>query len=172
MYQRHSVILATALAIALGSHAPLAWADPEEAPVRPPIDFRVDQPEVQPVPETDLFEEADPEAVLEEQRRLSALRQPLVTSNDTRQPVTSALLSGLAVLPGIGQFVNGEWLKGLLVLGTGSLLVAGIQVGNQRKNPSLVTTATYGLYPLVLFGTVDAIATSRRRPSFETTASD
>lgn len=167
MYRRRSVILVAALVIAVGSHTPPAWADPDEGPARPPIDFRVDQPEVVPVPETDLFEEPAPEAVIEEQRRINALRRPVVTSSDTRQPVTAALLSGLSVLPGIGQFVNGEWVKGLLVLGTGGALVAGIQIGTRFRDPSLVTASTYGFYPLLLFGTVDAIATSRQRPSFD-----
>lgn len=154
-----SALLAATMTLGLMAVPSLADPLPRE---RSPIEFRLVHPETRPTPETDIWEAADPAALLEMQQGLLEIRSR-PSEADPRQAFAAALGRGITMLPVIGQFANHDWLKGLLVLGTGAGLAAGIYLGQERDAPELVRLGSLGLYPLVVFSMADAIGTSKHR---------
>lgn len=161
MLVNRSISAVLGSAMTLGLMAGPSHADPMPSE-RSPIEFRLVHPEPRPTPETDIWEAPDPAALRKpQQERLELGNRAAVA--DPRQTFASALGTGIAMLPVIGQFANHDWLKGLLVLGTGAGLAAGIYLGQRRDDPELVRLGSLGLYPLVVFSMADAIGTSRHR---------
>lgn len=155
-----SLLLGSAFLLASAGRPVLAKADDPE---RSPIEFRLVHPEAAPYRDGDLWEDVNPAVLRETQQGLDALRRSPAAAEDPRQSFSSVLRGGLSILPVVGQFANHDWMKGLIVLGTGAGLVTGIALGQQRDNPELTRLGTLGLYPLVLFSMLDAFGTSRQR---------
>jgi hypothetical protein len=157
------IILATTLTLsAIGQSARAEPPLPAEDASRAPIEFRLVHPAPHTPEDTDVFEEGDPAAIQRLQAEMAAMPR-LANPHDPRQSFTSVLASGLTLLPVIGQFANHDWVKGLLVLGTGAGLGVGIYLGQRDGNPQLIRLGTLGLYPLAAFSVLDAYATSRHR---------
>lgn len=142
-------------------------ADAPLASERSPIEFRLHPVESTPLPDADIWTPADPQVLLETQAELSALRPQLDSLHEERAPFGDAVLSTLTTLPIVGQFANREWMKGLIALGTAAGLATAIVVGSDQNNPQLVRLGTLGLYPLAVFGSLDAYVTRANRAPVE-----
>ena len=130
---------------------------------RSPIEFRLHSPSASASMDVDIWAPVDPGVLLETQQALQAIRPSALPASDPRQSFGDVMLAGLATLPVAGQFANHDWLKGLVTLCTAAGLTTAIVLGNERNNPQLVRLGTLGLYPLALFGTVDAYVTRQQR---------
>ncbi|MNL33774.1 hypothetical protein D3C87_1557030 [compost metagenome] len=140
-----------------------AWAKTPQDAGRSPIEFRLHHPVASASMDVDIWAPVDPGVVLETQQDLQAIRQSALPPADPRQSFGDVLLAGLATLPVAGQFANHDWLKGLVTLGTAAGLTTAIVLGSERNNPQLVRLGTLGLYPLAVFGAVDAFVTRQQR---------
>ncbi len=140
-----------------------AWAQAARNAERSPIEFRLHHPEATASTDVDIWAPADPRVLHDTQQDLAAIQQSVSPSRDSRPSFTDALLTGMATLPVIGQFANHDWMKGLVTLGTAAGLTTAIVIGNDRNDPQLVRLGTLGLYPLAVFGTVDALVTRQKR---------
>ena len=133
---------------------------------RSPIEFRLHHAEASASTDVDIWAPADSRMILETQAELSAIRQSASSSGDSRRSFSDVVLTGVSILPVYGQFANHDWMKGIVALGTAAGLTTAIVLGNERSNPELVRLGTLGLYPLFVFGTLDAYFTrAHREPS-------
>ncbi|GEM_PF-2191595 len=177
MTVNHLVSVLTGCSLALAAIAGPASAEPAEKAASGSIQFRLRHPEPgSPQAGTSehdeaIWEDVNPAWIREAQEGLLESRHPVAQGEDPRSTLSGAVLSGLTLLPVVGQFANHEWMKGLLVLGTGIGLATGITLGNRRGNPQLVQLGTLGLYPLVGFSLIDAYGTAQHRNSQKTARS-
>jgi hypothetical protein len=157
--------VAIACALAGTALARPALATSADATERAPLEFRLHHPETAASRDHDIWEPSDPSLLLRVQQELSVLQPSKGLQEDPRHAFGDMVLAGVTTLPVVGQFANHDWLKGLLVLGTGAGLTAGIVLGNQRNDAELTRLGTLGLYPLVLFSMLDAFVTAQSRKS-------
>lgn len=136
---------------------------PAQASSRSPIEFRLHHPDSTASTDVDIWAPADSRVIVETQAELSAIRQAMPSPAESRRSFSDVVLTGVSLLPVVGQFANRDWMKGLVTLGTAAGLTTAIVIGNERNNPELVRLGTLGLYPLVVFGSLDAYFTRAQR---------
>ena len=136
---------------------------PAQAPARAPIEFRLHHPDSSASTDVDIWAPADARVIIETQAEISAIRQTLSSPIETRHAFSDVVLTGVSMLPVVGQFTNRDWMKGFVTLGTAAGLTTAIVLGNHQNNPELVRLGTLGLYPLVVFGSLDAYFTRVHR---------
>lgn len=147
----------------LGVALPAPALAQEARVARAPIEFRLHAPAASASSEVDIWAPADPRIILEAQSEITALRQSVGPPADARHSFGGMLLGAVTALPVIGQFANHEWMKGTLALVTAAGLTTAIVLGNDRGDAQLVRLGTLGLYPLAIYGTVDALVTRQQR---------
>ena len=147
-----------------------AWGQSTPRADRAPIEFRLHHVDASASTDVDIWTPVDSRVLLDTQTELTAMRQTLSAAGDSRRSFSDVVLTGFSMLPVVGQFANRDWMKGLVTLGTAAGLTTAIVLGNDRNNPDLVRLGTLGLYPLAVFGTLDAYftRTQREQPNLPT----